>query len=351
MKRLVKRLVITMVAVAAVGAAAFAIVRLTDDEAGAADELVIVIDEVDRLTVQDIVVLRGQVAREDLFTLTAGGGGRVTSIGIAEDDVVDAGDELMRLNGRPMLAIVDPVPYWRPLARFVEDGPDVEMLEQFLVDEGYSPGTVNQDFTDRTEDAIEAWQEDNGYPIDGAFLPTDVAIGDWPATVGAVDLEVGVTVVPGQALVSFVSRELSVTVQVDPTDRSRLVSGLVAEVSIPATGAEGTGVIAELAENAEIDQQGVERYRGEVDLDGDLGVVDGTAVRVEVILEQVVNALVVPVASVSLNGEGREEVRILNRDGTLDRVLVETGLTEGAMVEIISGLDGSEQVVVEVRGE
>lgn len=351
MRRLARRLIVVAVLVAAVVAAGIAIARLTADEAETADELVIVIDEVDRLTLQDTVVLRGQVARDDLFVVHAGGGGRITTVSIAEEDVVSVGDELLRINGRPMLAVAEPVPYWRPLQRFIEDGPDVEMLEQYLTDEGYSPGTVNHEFTDRTRDAVEAWQEDHDYPIDGIFLPTDVANGEWPATVGAIDLEVGTTVVAGQPLVPFVDDELSVTVQVDPTDRSRLETGLVAEVSIPATGAEGTGLISELADNAEIDQQGVERYRGEVALDGDLGVVDGTAVRIEVILEQVLNALAVPVASVSLNGDGQEEVRILNRAGTLDRVEVETGLTEGAMVEIVSGLDGSEQVVVEVRGE
>lgn len=346
-----RRIIIALVLVAAVVGLGFVVANLTADEDEQADELIVVIDEVDRMTLQDTVILRGQVAREAAFTLTAGGGGRVTAVAVAEDDTVSVGDELLRINGRPMLAIADPVPYWRPLARFVDDGPDVERLERFLTDEGYSPGTVNQEFTNVTRDALEAWQGDNGYPVDGQFLPTDVATGEWPATVGGIDLDVGATVAPGQALVPFVDDDLSITVQVDPTDRSRLEEGLVARVTISATGAEGTGQIADLAEAAEIDQQGVERYQGEISLDNDLGVVDGTAVRVEVILEQVTNALVVPVAAVSLNGDGREEVRILNREGTLDRVFVETGLTEGAMVEIVSGLDGGEQVVVEVRGE
>ncbi len=351
MKRLIKRIVILAVLLGAVIGLGLVVMRLTADEAETAEELVIVIDEVDTMTLQDTVVLRGQVGREAAFTLTAGGGGRITGVSVEEESIVDVGDELLRINGRPMLAVADPVPYWRPLSRFVEDGPDVERLEQFLTDEGYSPGTVNQEFTGVTRDALEDWQADNGYPTDGIFLPTDVATGEWPATVGGIDLDVGTTVVAGQALVPFVDDDLSVTVQVDPTDRSRLETGLVARVTIPATGAEGTGQISELAENAEIDQQGVERYRGEVNLDGDLGIVEGTAVRVEVILEQVTNALVVPVAAVSLDGEGKEEVRILNRAGELDRVFVETGLTEGAMVEIISGLDGGEQVVIEVRGE
>ncbi len=346
---IIRRVLIAVLVVGVIGALVFAVVRLTADEASSEDDQVIVIDEVDRMTLQDVIVLRGQVAREEVRVVTAAAGGRISALGVAEDEVVTAGDELLRLNGRPMLAIDDPEPYWRPLTVGVPDGPDVERLERFLTDEGYEPGTVNQEFSTATRDALEVWQEDNGYPIDGTFLPTDVVTGSWPATVGSVLPAVGDTVAIGQPLVGFVEPELSVAVQIDPTDRSRLSIGLVTVVEVPATGATGTGEIADLAEAATVDAQGVERYRGEIDLDTDLGVVDGTAVRIEVIVRQVIDALVVPVAAVSLNGDGREEVRILNAEGTIDRVLVETGLTEGALVEITSGLDGSELVVVEVR--
>ncbi|MGF1598732.1 MAG: peptidoglycan-binding protein [Acidimicrobiales bacterium] len=242
----------------------------------------------------------------------------------------------------------DAVPYWRPLAPLVSDGPDVEALKTYLEAAGYDPGTVDGRFTDRTRAAIEAWQDDHGYPVDGVFLPTDVAPGRSPATVGRVDVAAGDTVAVGQPLVALVEDEATVTVDIDNTDRSRLTLDLPAEIPIPATGATGTGRLVELAEAATVDAQGVERYRGEVALDGDLGAVEGTAVRIEVIRERVDDALAVPVASVSL-GPGGEEVRILARDGTIKRVPVQTGLTEGAMVEIVSGLDGSEQVVVEVR--
>lgn len=345
---MIRRLLAAMVALAVVAAVAYAVVVLTADEA-VDDELVIVVDEVERADLRDTVVLRGQVAREESFVLTAGGGGRVTALSIGEDDVVGPGDELLRLNDRPMVIVDDSVPYWRPLSELVDDGPDVERLEQFLADGGHDPGEIDRNFTATTRDALEDWQEANDYPVDGTFLPTDVATGSWPSTVGPLELSVGDTVAAGQPLVGFVDSELSVTVQIDPTDRTRLTTGLAAVVTVPATGAEGTGSIAELAEAASIDAQGVERYRGEVELDGELGVVDGTAVRIEVILAEVTDALVVPVAAVSLSGDGREEVRILNEAGTIDRVPIETGLTEGALVEVVAGLDGTELVVVEVR--
>lgn len=344
-----KRSVLVILSLAAVVAVGYGVFLLTDDSEAGVDEQVIVIDEVGRATLQDTIVVLGNVGRDDLFTIAAVSPQRVTAVGVEVDGEVTAGLELLRLDGRPMLAVPGTTPYWRPLQRFIEDGPDVEMLERFLDEAGFSPGTVNQEFTNLTRDALQDWQEANDYPVDGRFLPTDVAVNQWPAVVGSVDIAVGDSVTPGQPLVSFVERDLTISVAVDPTDRSRLEVGLPAIVTVSASDIEVSGRISDLADAPQVDGQGVERYAGEVEIDGELDLVDGAAVRVEVILAEVVDAMVVPVASVSLDGSGREEIRILNADGTIDRRPVVTGLTEGALVEIVEGLDGSEQVVVEVR--
>ena len=343
------RVVGLLIAAIVVGAVAYGVVTLTADDDTGTDEQVIVIDEVGRADLADTVVVRGNVAREDLFTVAAVSPQRVTGLSIEVDAEIAAGDTLLHLDGRPMRAVSGDTPYWRPLDRSSTDGPDVETLERFLADEGYSPGTVNQDFSETTENALEDWQEDHGYPVDGRFLPTDLAVQQWPARVGDVFVDVGDQVGQGQPLVGFVEDDLAVTLQVDPTDRSRLEPGLPAVITVTATDVEAAGTVSELADAPEVDGQGVERYRGEVTVDGDLDLVEGAAVRVEVILAEVTDALVVPVASVSLDGSGSEEVRILAPDGTIERVPVVTGLTEGALVEVIEGLDGSEQVVVEVR--
>lgn len=344
-----RRIVGLTALVAVIAAAVYGVVVLTADGDDAAEEQIIVIDEVGRSTLRDTVVVRGNVAREDLFTLSALSPQRVTSVSVEVDDEISAGEEILRLDGRPMLAVAGETPYWRPLDRLATDGPDVEMLEQFLTDEGYAPGTVNQEFSSLTGDALEAWQDDHGYPVDGVLLPTDLAVQQWPAIVGDVLVDVGDSVSPGQALVSMVEAELAVTIRIDPTDRSRLALGLPATITVTASDIEAMGSVSELADAPDVDAQGVERYRGEVAIDGELDLVEGAAVRVEVTLAEVVDALVVPVASVSLDGSGSEEVRILAPDGTIERVPVTTGLTEGALVEVLEGLDGSEQVVVEVR--
>ncbi len=344
-----KRILWLVLAVVVIIGIGYGISILTADEAEGPAEQTIVIDEVGRATLQDTVIIRGQVGREARFDLVATAPQLVTSVEFEADDQIEPGDEILRLDGRPMLAVVGTTPYWRPLERFVSDGPDVEMLEQFLDDAGYSPGTINQDFSTATRDALKDWQEDHDYPVDGRFLPTDLAVQEWPARIGQVHVSLGDPVAASQPLISLVENDLAVSVQVDPTDRSRLSLGLPATITVTATDIEAQGSVLELADAPNLDGQGVERYDGEIAIEGTLDLVEGAAVRVEVVLSEVVDALVVPVASVSLDGNGDEEVRILSADGTIERVPVRTGLTEGALVEIVDGLDGSEQVVIEVR--
>lgn len=346
---MIKKLLGLVVVIAVVAGAIYSVAVLTADDDPEVDEQVIVVDEVGRRTLQDIVVLRGAVNRDVRFTLFSAGQGRVTALDLAEESIVEPGDIIMEIDGRPMFAIEGSVPYWRTLNRSSTNGPDIELLEQQLADDGFDPGSVDQDFTSATRTALQQWQEAKGYPDDGIFRATDLAVGAWPATVGTVELEVGQFVAPGVPLMMLVEDELSVIVSIDPTDRSRLVPGLRTTVEVPATGEDAAGRIIELADTANTDGQGGQRYRGEIELLSDLEAVAGTAVRMEVVLEEVIDALVVPVASVSLSAEGQEEVRILTREGTLSRVPVTTGLTEGALVEIVDGLLGNEQVVVEVR--
>ncbi|MCP5028518.1 MAG: hypothetical protein GY929_19755 [Actinomycetia bacterium] len=350
MARGLERLGVAVVVVGALAAATWGVVVLTSDDE-TTEVTTIVFEDVGRADLRDIVVLRGSMTRQDRFTLFSAGSARVTAIEIEVDDTVATGDVLLYLDGRPSLAVAEAPPYWRVLDRRATDGPDIEQLETFLVAAGFDPGDVDEDFTSNTEDALEDWQAENGFTPDGLFRPTDLLPAAWPARVGTVVVEVGGFVGPAQPLFTFVEDEVGALVSIAPADRTRLTEGLPAVVEIPATGAEGQGVVARLGEAAQVDQSGAERYQGEIDIGRDLVAADGTAVRVEVILAEVGDALVVPVASVSLDGSGGEEVRILAEDGTITRVPVTTGLTEGALVEIVEGLDGSEQVIIEVRVE
>jgi multidrug efflux pump subunit AcrA (membrane-fusion protein) len=73
-------------------------------------------------------------------------------------------------------------------------------------------------------------------------------------------------------------------------------------------------------------------------------------VSIDVVIEEHVDVLTVPIAAVKQNGQGQDVVRVIDIEGggQVTEVPVETGLSEGSFIEITSGLEGDEVVIVEV---
>ena len=107
------------------------------------------------------------------------------------------------------------------------------------------------------------------------------------------------------------------------------------------------GFISQLDDNATVSPDGNESYEGVVDTITPLEAVDGAGVNVDVVLQERLDAITVPVAAVFQDGAGNDVVRVVTTDRRTRQVQVEVGLTEGAFVEIKSGLQGDELVVIE----
>jgi multidrug efflux pump subunit AcrA (membrane-fusion protein) len=83
---------------------------------------------------------------------------------------------------------------------------------------------------------------------------------------------------------------------------------------------------------------------------GTLGAADGAPVTIDVVLQERHNALTVPIAAVKQNGDGADVVRVIDlaHGGKVREVIVKTGLSEGSYIEIRSGLNAQQIVVVEI---
>ena len=78
---------------------------------------------------------------------------------------------------------------------------------------------------------------------------------------------------------------------------------------------------------------------------------DGSQVSINVVDQQVDNALTVPIAAVLQNGSGQNVVRVINlaKGGKVTTVPVTTGLTEGSYVQITKGLHLGQTVIVQMN--
>ncbi len=214
------------------------------------------------------------------------------------------------------------------------------------IDYGVLTGTVTL-AAGRTSTTILVQSLDD----DVIFVPSDMIIADWPARVGTVFVDEGQTVQLGQQLLTLTEPDFTITLFANPTDRSELVLGQAVTVEIEAGDQEASGRIVELDDTAIVTDAGNERYEGVVEIQGALAAVDGASVSIEVVLDERIDALVVPRAAIFQDATGNPVVRVIDPDTLAQtEVAIQTGIQEGSFTEVTSGLEGGEIIVVDVIG-
>jgi RND family efflux transporter MFP subunit len=106
-----------------------------------------------------------------------------------------------------------------------------------------------------------------------------------------------------------------------------------------------SGKVSRIADSEDLKDR---TMRVEIDLDNaDHKLKDGMFGRAEILLEKLVKNLTVPSSClVQRNGKGEGAVLVV-RDGELKRVAVQVGLDNGLRVEITSGLNENDQVILQ----
>jgi len=182
---------------------------------------------------------------------------------------------------------------------------------------------------------------------DVVFLPSDMLVAQWPARIGKVEVDEGEFVLQGNVVLSLTEPEFTITMKVSPTDRAELVIGQAVSVDLKVGGQILPGVITELADSAIVGPSGEEQYEGTVSVSGAFEAVDGATVSIDVTLDEALQVLAVPVASVLRSADG-DQVRVVNDQGTITRLNVTIGLIDGEWVEIKEGLVGDELIIVDI---
>lgn len=112
------------------------------------------------------VVIRGQVEfseSEDISVSgSADGVAIITRLPIAKGDMLNEGDVVVEVAGRPVFVLEGELPAFRSLTPTL-DGPDVRQLEEALVRLGLDPGPVDGVYTTQTEDAVSALYRNAGF--------------------------------------------------------------------------------------------------------------------------------------------------------------------------------------------
>jgi peptidoglycan hydrolase-like protein with peptidoglycan-binding domain len=131
--------------------------------------------------------------------------GFVTDV-VEVGDILVAGDVVYEVNTLPVVVLEGDLPQYRAFTSRMDDGPDVEQLEQALVDLGHDPDgdiTVDEEFTAATADAIERLQENIGAEQTGSLQLGAVIFTPTAASyVAEVLVDMGDQVQPGQPILA-----------------------------------------------------------------------------------------------------------------------------------------------------
>lgn len=304
----------------------------------------------ERRTIQDVLTLRGAVEGRHLPDLIAVGGGRVTAMHMVEGDTIEGGQALLDVDGEPVVATPGTMPYWRNLEVGLR-GVDVEQLEFALAADGYDPGVIDDTYSGATRAAVKVWQRDRGLPETGVFRADRAVVAPWPVRVRTIGVAVGAAVVPDSVIAEVATVEPVAALTASPAEQQRLVVGQTATLTLASGGEPFGGTVAEVGE-VPIDQEGATdpQYPVVVELSdpGDAPTTTRTAIRAEILINETVDAVTVPVAAVGTGAEGEPVVTVVDR-GEQRQIAVTLGLQDAGYVEIRSGLDGGERVVLELE--
>ncbi len=345
-----RRWIVIVVVVVSISVLAWVALRALDPvDPNQANGAIRVTAGIERRTLEDTVVLRGVTGYRPTTRLSAGAPGRVTGMAVVAGDVVESGAVLLAIDGRPVVAVSAEMPFWRNLSVGAV-GSDVRQLQSVLSQAGHDVEESGR-FDEATRRALEAWQAEHGLlPPDGMLALNDLATGSWPQRVGQLRVLAGDFVQPGDQLIDFTAREPVVNLELLPSDRLRVAVDDPARVELSATGSRASGTLSEVSSSPttrEDDDSLV--YTARVTLDEPLEAPEGTQAQVTIVIDRVEEVLAVPLAAVISDDQGRPAVRVVGGDGNTRLVPVELGVSEGAWVQVVSGVEGTEMIVIVER--
>ena len=267
-----------------------------------------------------------------------------------EGNTVGRGETLFELDGAPVILLYGERPAWRTLLDGVDEGADVRQLEANLSELGFDPDgelTIDEEFTDVTAGIVEDWQVELGLAETGIVELGRIMFTAGPIRVGRWLTEVGATTGPGAPIfeVSGTEREIVVQLQVD--QRELVSEGATAVIILP-DDTETPGTITSISNVAVADlQSGRQTVEVTIAFDNPDAAAsfEQAAVDVEVVSEQVLNALLAPVEAVLALAEGGYAIEVV--EGESSRlVAIELGKFADGLVEITGDIQEGDLVAI-----
>jgi multidrug efflux system membrane fusion protein len=293
--------------------------------------------------------LEGRLRYRDPTVVYTAAGGVITLLP-DEGTTVARGETLFELNGAPVVLFYGDRPAWRTLADGTAEGSDVRQLEDNLSELGFDPDgdlTIDEDYTDVTAGIVEDWQAELGLAETGIVELGRIIFSTGPLRIGRWLTETGATTGPGAPVFEVSGTEREIVVQLAIDQRELVVRGDTATIVLP-DDLETPGTITSISNVALADPQtGRQTVEMTVAFDdpGDAAAFEQAAVNVEVVSEQVLDALLAPVEAVLALAEGGYAIEVVEGDASR-LVAVQLGKFADGLVEITGEVQEGDLVAI-----
>lgn len=138
---------------------------------------------------------------------------------------------------------------------------------------------------------------------------------------------------------------LQVKVKVDEYDVKSVEVGKEAIVTINALDKEVKGTVSHLSKEAQ-SLNGVSYFVAIIDLNEDSELRVGMSTEVKMVNESVTDVIVIPMSALQFDYTNLPYVYYRNNQGEVMTKTVELGITDGTLVEVISGLEEGEEILI-----
>ena len=326
---------------------------------------------VQRRVLTSTVVTRGSVVARTTLEVTpvvAGVGAQVvTAVGVRSGDEIRAGQVLVAVSGRPLIALPGAIPAYRDL-KPGDRGDDVRALQGALAGLGHPTGPDPAGvFGPGTNAAVRALYAKLGYDPPGAGGPADraaatmlplaefVFVPTFPARVTAFTARVGDPV--RAPLLTLAAGDLSVQVRLRPDQAALITPGVPVRLLAEALGQELPGTVGTIGELTPDADRGGGAGSGAPYRPATVTAAapiptgwGGLDVRVTISSARTADpVLVVPLSAVSAGADGRTTVTVVGTGDRLTPVEVRAGASGDGFVEVTpvsGGLAEGDRVVV-----
>jgi peptidoglycan hydrolase-like protein with peptidoglycan-binding domain len=258
--------------------------------------------------------------------------------------VVDRGEQIAEVDGRPVVLFFGDRPMWRALNESASDGADIEQLEANLIALGYGTNAnlgPNQKWSAATTAAVKRWQKALGVDVTGEVQPSAVVIVSGPQRVSKLLGHLGAQA--GGPAVEATGTTQLVTVSLPAKRQSLVKPGDKVRVTLP-DGSTMAGTVYSVGSVATAGQNGADPTVPMLvvldEPDTSKGF-DQAPVKVGVTTTAATGVLAVPVEALLALSEGGYAVE--KRDGTL--VGVKLGSFADGWVQVGGDLHEGDEVV------